>query len=216
MSSRSNPISDNWHGNDKTRLAVFVSGSGTNLQAIIDAVESGYVKAKISLVLSDNKEAYALERAKKAGIETFFLDPKAFSPKQNFDKEVIKNLKERDVELVVLAGYMRVLTSNFVQEYKGRIMNIHPALLPSFKGLNGVKDALDHGVKVTGPTVHFVTEKIDSGPIIAQAVVEVADNDTEDLLRERVQKEEHKIYPKAIKDFLENKLEIKGRKVFRK
>ncbi len=197
-------------------IAVLLSGSGTNLQAIIDAVKSGYIKAKISLVLSDNKDAYALERAKKAGIERLFLDPKAFSSKQNFDKEIIKNLKERGVELVILAGYMRVLTPYFVQEYKDRIMNIHPALLPCFKGLNGVKDALDHGVKITGPTVHFVTEKIDSGPIIAQAVVEVADNDTEDTLRQRVQKEEHKIYPKAIKNFIEGKLEVKGRKVFRK
>ena len=197
-------------------IAVFVSGSGTNLQAIIDAVNSGYIKTTIALVLSDNKEACALERAKKAGVETLFLDPKAFNSKQDFDKEIIKNLKERRVELICLAGYMRVLTPHFVREFKNRIMNIHPALLPSFKGLNGVKDALDYGVKITGPTVHFVTEKVDSGPIIVQSAVEVKDDDTEDSLRERIHKEEHKIYPKAIKDFVEGKLEVKGRKVLHK
>ena len=194
-------------------IAVLVSGSGTNLQAIIDAVKSGYIKAEIALVLSDVKEAYALQRAKKAGIETLFLDPASFGSKVDFDKEIVKNLKKRDVGLVVLAGYMRVLTPYFVNEYKDKIMNIHPALLPSFKGLNGVKDALDYGVKVTGPTVHFVTKEVDSGPIIAQAVVNVSDNDTEDSLREKVHKEEHKIYPKAIKDFVEGKLKVEGKKV---
>lgn len=197
-------------------VAVLVSGSGTNLQAIIDAVKSGYIKAKIALVLSDNRGAYALDRAKKAGIETLFLDAESFNSKVDFDKEIIKNLKVRGVELVVLAGYMRLLTPHFVGEYKGRIINVHPALLPFFKGLSGVKDALDYGVKITGPTVHFVTEKVDAGPIIAQAAVEVADNDTEDSLREKVHKEEHKIYPKAVKDFVEGKLEIRGRKVIHK
>ena len=194
-------------------IAVLVSGRGTNLQAIIDAVKSGYIKADIALILSDNKKAYALERAKKAGIEALFLDPGSLGSKEDFDKEIVKNLKKRGVELVVLAGYMRLLTPYFVKEYKDRIMNIHPALLPSFKGLDGVKDALAYGVKVTGPTVHFITEKVDSGPIITQVPIEVEDGDTEDSLREKVHKEEHKIYPKAIKDFVEGKLEIKGRKV---
>jgi phosphoribosylglycinamide formyltransferase-1 len=194
-------------------IAVLVSGSGTNLEAIIDAVKSGYIKAKIAIVVSDNKEAYALERAKKAGIETLFLDPRAFKSKEDFDKEIIKNLEKRKVELVCLAGYMRVLTPYFVKEYKNRIVNIHPALLPSFKGVNGVKDALDYGVKITGPTVHFVTEKVDSGPIIAQSTVLVKDDDTEDSLRERIHKEEHKIYTKAIKDFVEDKLKVVGRRV---
>ena len=197
-------------------IAVFVSGSGTNLQAIIDEVNSGYIKAKIALVVGDNGGAYALERAKKAGIETLFMDPKIFKSKGDFDKTVIKYLKDKNVELICLAGYMRVLTPYFVREYRDRIMNIHPALLPSFKGTNGVKDALDYGVKVTGPTVHFVTEKVDAGPIIAQTVVEVKDDDIEDTLRERIHQEEHKIYPEAIKDFVEGKLEIKGRKVIHK
>jgi len=194
-------------------IAVLVSRNGTNLQAIIDTVKSGYIKATIALVISDNKQAYALERAKKAGVETLFLDPKVFNSREDFDKEIIKNLKSRNVELICLAGYMRVLTPYFVREYKNRIINIHPALLPSFKGVNGVKDALNWGVKITGPTVHFVTEKVDSGPIIAQTAIEVKDDDTEDTLRGRIHKEEHKIYPKAVKDFAEGKLKIKGRRV---
>lgn len=197
-------------------IAVFASGNGTNLQAIIDAVNSGYIKATIAIVVSDNKDAYALERAKKAKIETLFIDPRIFKSKEDYDNAIIKYLKDQNVELVCLAGYMRVLTPYFVREYKDRIMNIHPALLPSFKGTNGVKDALDYGVKITGPTVHFVTEKVDAGPIIIQSAVEIKDDDTEDSLRERIHKEEHKIYPKAIKDFVEGRLEIRGRRVIHK
>ncbi len=197
-------------------IAVLVSGSGTNLQAVIDAVSSGYIKAAVSLVVSDKKDAYALRRARHCGIETLFVDPKAFRSKEAFDSEIIKHLRRRSVELVVLAGYMRLLTPHFVKSYEGRIMNIHPALLPSFKGTNGVKDALDYGVKITGPTVHFVTEEVDSGPIIAQAVVEISDDDTEDSLRQKIHKQEHIIYPRAIKDFVEGRLEIIGRKVVRK
>ena len=195
-------------------IAVFVSGNGTNLQSIIDAVNSDYIKAEIIIVVSDNGKAYALERAKKAKIETLFMDPTIFKSKEDYDKAIIKYLKDQNVALVCLAGYMRVLTPYFVREYKDRIMNIHPALLPSFKGVNGVKDALDYGVKITGPTVHFVTGKVDAGPIIIQSAVEVKDDDTEDSLRERVHHEEHKIYPKAIKDFVEGKLEVRGRRVF--
>ena len=194
-------------------IAVLCSGSGTNLQAIIDSVKSGYIPAKIALVVSDNKDAFALERARKAGIETLVLDKKAFKTREDFDKEIIKNLKKRNVELVVLAGFMRLISPHFIKEFKNRIMNIHPALLPSFKGTCGIKDALEYGVKVTGPTVHFVDEKLDNGPIILQKAIEVKDNDTEDTLLERVHKEEHKIYPEAIKLFVEGKLKIEGRKV---
>lgn len=197
-------------------IAVLCSGSGTNLQAIIDNVRSGYIPAKIALVLSDNKNAFALERAEKAGIETLALNPEDYKAREDFDKELIKNLKKRNVELVVLAGFMRLLSSYFIAEYKNRIMNIHPALLPSFKGTHGIKDALRYGVKVTGPTVHFVDERLDHGPIIAQKCVEVADNDTEETLLGRVHKEEHKIYSEAIKLFVEGKLKLKGRKVVRR
>ena len=197
-------------------IAVFVSGSGTNLQAIIDAVKSGYVKAKIVLVLSDNKGSYALDRAKREGIETAFVDPKAHKSKEDFDKAIVDHLERRKVELICLAGYMRLLTPYFIKRYSDRILNIHPALLPSFKGVNGVRDALEYGVKVTGPTVHFVTEDVDAGPIVSQSVVRVEDGDTEDSLRERIHEEEHKIYPAAIKDFVEGRLKLKGRRVVRK
>ena len=196
-------------------IAILCSGNGTNLQAIIDNVKSGYIPAKIALVLSDNTSAFALERAKKAGIETIVLNSKSYKTREDFDKEVIKNLKKRDVSLVVLAGFMRLLSSHFIKEYKNRIMNIHPALLPSFKGTHGIKDALSYGVKVTGPTVHFVDEDLDNGPIILQRCVEVRDDDTEESLLERVHKEEHKIYPEAVKLFAEGKLKINARKVIR-
>jgi len=194
-------------------IAVLCSGNGTNLQAIIDNVGSGYINAKIALVLSDNKDAFALERAKKAGIETVVLDPKDYNSREEFDKEVIRNLKKRDVGLVVLAGFMRLLSAHFITEYKDRIINIHPALLPSFKGSHGVKDALDHGVKVTGVTVHFVDENLDNGPIILQRCVEIRNGDTEESLLERVHVEEHKIYPEAVKLFAEGRLKIEGRRV---
>lgn len=194
-------------------IAVLSSGSGTNLQAIIDNVKSGYIPAKIALVVSDRRRAYALLRAKDAGIETFVLNSKNFKTREDFDKEIVKNLKKKNVELVVLAGFMRLMSPYFVKEYKNRIMNIHPALLPSFKGTHGIKDALDYGVKVTGPTVHFVNEKLDHGPIILQKTIEVKDDDTEDTLLERIQREEHKMYPEAIKLFVEGKLKIEGRRV---
>ena len=197
-------------------IAVLCSGSGTNLQAIIDNVKSGYIPAKIVLVVSDKKEAFALERANKAGIETIALDKKDYKSREDFDKELIKHLKKRDIGLVVLAGFMRLLSGHFIKEYKNKIINIHPALLPSFKGTQGVKDALDNGVKVTGVTIHFVDEHLDNGPIILQKCVDIKDDDTEESLLKRVHKEEHKIYPEAIKLFVEGKLKVEGRKVVKK
>ncbi len=194
-------------------IAVLCSGNGSNLQAIIDKADSGGINAKIAVVVSDNKDAFALNRAKKAGIETLALDPKDFSSREDFDGEIIKNLRKRKVELVVLAGYMRLLSDSFIKKYKNRVMNIHPSLLPSFKGTHGIKDALEYGAKVTGPTVHFVDEKLDHGPIILQKTVEVRDDDTEESLLERVHNEEHKIYPEAIKLFVEGRLKINGRRV---
>jgi len=198
------------------KIAVLCSGSGTNLQAIIDNVKSGYIPAEISFVLSDNKNAFALERAKRSGIETIILNPKDYKTREDFDKEVVRNLKNKKIGLVALAGFMRILSPYFIREYKDKIMNIHPALLPSFKGTHGIKDALDYGVKVTGATVHLVDESLDHGPIILQRCVEVKDGDTEETLLERVHKEEHRIYPEAVKLFVEGKLKIEGRKVVRK
>jgi len=194
-------------------IAVLCSGNGSNLQAIIDKVKSGYIPATIALVVSDNKDAFALTRARSAGIETLVLSAKTFKSREEFDKEVVRNLREKNVELVVLAGFMRLLSSYFIKEYKNRIMNIHPALLPSFKGTHGIKDALAYGAKVTGPTVHFVDEELDHGPIILQKPVEIRDDDTEETLLERVHQEEHKIYPEAVKLFAEGKLRIEGRRV---
>lgn len=194
-------------------IAILCSGNGSNLQAIIDAVKNGYIPAKIALVVSDNKDAYALTRARNAGIETLVLNAKDFKAREDFDREIAKNLKKRDVSLVALAGFMRLMSPYFIKEYKNEIINIHPALLPSFKGTHGIKDALDYGVKITGPTVHFVDDKLDNGPIILQKAVEVRDDDTEETLLERVHKEEHKIYPEAVKLFAEGRLKIEGRRV---
>lgn len=194
-------------------IAVFCSGNGTNLQAIIDAVKSGYIKANLALVVCDNPDAHALGRAKKAGIETLLLMKKNFKTREDYDREIMRKLEEKSVDLVVLAGFMRLLSPHFVNKYRNKILNIHPALLPSFKGTNGVRDALDYGVKVTGPTVHFIDEDLDSGPIIIQEPVEVKDDDTEETLSERIHGKEHIIYPKAIKLFVEGKLIIEGRKV---
>jgi len=194
-------------------IAVFVSGSGTNLQAIIDGVAKGEIKAKIALVVSDNKDAYALTRAKNAGIETFVLSPKGFKSREDYDKKIIEELKKRNVNLVVLAGFMRLLSLHFVSQYENKIINIHPALLPSFKGTHGIKDAFEYGVKRTGVTVHFVDAKLDRGPIILQEAVDVEEDDTLDTLEEKIHKIEHKLYPKAIKLFVEGKLKVESRKV---
>lgn len=198
----------------KISLGVLASGRGSNLQAIIDSINKGKIDAKIELVISDVKDAYVLKRAEKNNIKNIFVDPKTYVSKQEFEKEVIRLLKENSVELICLAGFMRVLSSDFVKEFKNRILNIHPSLLPSFPGLHVQKKALKHGVKFSGCTVHFVDEGVDTGPIIIQAVVPIFDNDTEELLSERILKEEHKIYPKAIQLIAENRVTIKDRRVF--
>jgi phosphoribosylglycinamide formyltransferase 1 len=195
-------------------IGVLVSGSGTNLQAIIEAIEAGKIEGKICIVISDNPDAYAIKRAKKYNIKTQYINYKEFSNREEYDKKIISVLKEKDCDLVVLAGYMKILTPYFINAYKNKIMNIHPALLPSFPGLHVQKKAIDHGVKVSGCTVHFVDEGLDSGPIIIQQVVEVKDDDTEESLAERILREEHRIYPRAIQLFSEGKLIIKGRRIF--
>ncbi len=194
-------------------IAVFVSGSGTNLQAIIDFIASGKISAKIVLIVSDNKDAYALTRAKKHNIDTFVLNSKGFKSREDYDKEIIKELKKKDVDLIVLAGFMRLISPYFINMYKNKIMNVHPALLPSFKGTHGIKDAFEYNVRKTGVTVHLVDAELDHGPIILQETVDVEDNDTLETLEEKIHKVEHKIYPKAIQLFVEGKLKIEGRKV---
>lgn len=194
-------------------IAVFVSGNGTNLQAMIDAISRGEIKARIALVVSDNKDAYALARAKKAGIEAFILSPKGFKSREDYDREIIKELKKRNIGLVVLAGFMRLISDYFVKEYKNKILNIHPALLPLFKGTHGIKDAFEYGAKKTGVTIHFVDENLDHGPIVLQEEVSVDENDTLETLEEKIHKVEHRLYPKAVKLFTEGKIKVEGRKV---
>lgn len=196
-----------------TNIAVLVSGRGSNLQAIIDSVENGYLKARITAVISDVENAYALERARTHGIEAVFVNPKKYASKELYEKEILKVLKTHNAELVLLAGYMRVVGHALLEAYKNRMLNIHPALLPAFPGLHAQKQAFDHGVKVAGCTVHFVDDILDGGPIILQRCVDVKEDDTAETLADRILEQEHKIYPEAVKLFVENRLRIEGRKV---
>lgn len=196
----------------KLRIGVLASGGGTDLQSIIDASEKGMINAEVVAVISDNKEAFALKRAEKHKIKTFFVDPKG-KDSRDHDKEIDKILEENNVELVVGAGYMRILSSCFVKKWFGKLINIHPALLPSFKGTNGQGDALDYGVKIAGCTTHFMDEKMDHGPIILQAAVKVMPGDNRDKLAHRILDVEHQILPRTIQLFAENRLKIEGRKV---
>ena len=198
---------------DLLRLGVLISGSGSNLQSIIDNIEKGSLKATIKIVISNNPDAFGITRAKKHGIPFVVLKNGDFKSKEDFDSELIKVLKENNVDLVILAGFMRIISPAFLKAFPQKVLNIHPALLPSFPGLHGQKQAFDYGVKFSGCTVHFVDEGVDTGPIIIQSVVPVIDGDTEETLAARILKEEHKIYPQAIQFFADGKIEIQGRKV---
>ena len=193
------------------KLGVMCSGRGTDLQSIIDAIKCGDLKAEISIVITDKPKVMALERAEKAGIKNLCVDRKKFANRADFETELLKNLE--GVDLVVLAGFMRILSPEFVRRYEGRLINIHPSLLPAFPGAHAHRDALAYGVKISGCTVHFVDEGTDSGPIILQAAVEIHEDDTEETLSARILEQEHIIYPKAIKLFVEGKLQIVGRHV---
>jgi len=197
----------------KKRIAVFASGFGSNLQALIDYNNKHGLNGDIVLVFSNNKDAFALERAKKNKIKAVFMDPARYSSREQYDSEIIEMLEEEKIDLVVLAGYMFLLSQEFVHRFKNKILNIHPALLPSFKGTHGIKDAYRYGVKVTGVTVHFVDEGLDSGPIILQEAVDIDPDDSVEELEEKIHKVEHKIYPEAVKYFCEDRLEIDGRMV---
>jgi phosphoribosylglycinamide formyltransferase-1 len=198
----------------KVKIAVLVSGRGSNLQAIIDNIEKGLLPAGIAVVISDQPDAYSLERARKHNIPAVPLSAKGYKGKrEEYDALLVKELQKHRVELVCLAGFMRIITPALIKAFPSRILNIHPALLPAFPGLHVQKAALEHGVKFSGCTVHFVDEDMDTGPIIIQAVVPVLDNDTEDSLSERILKQEHKIYSRAIQLYAEGRLRIEGRRV---
>ena len=200
------------------RVAVLASGRGSNLQAIIDAIEAGQIQAKIVAVISNKQEAVALQRARKHGLPDLFVDPKPFAgrpdSREAYDQVLLDLLKKYDVELVLLAGYMKIVTVVLVNAYANRMMNIHPSLLPSFPGLDVQKKALEWGCKLAGCTVHFVTEGVDEGPIILQAAVPTLDTDSPDVLAARILEQEHKIYPRAVQLFAENRLRVDGRRVF--
>ena len=197
----------------KAILGVLCSGRGTNLQSIMAAVASGQIPAEIGIVLTDKPEAKALDRAEKAGLAHVCVDRRQCASKQEFEEKLVKALQEAGVTLVILAGFMRILSPYFVQRFKGRILNIHPSLLPSFGGAHAHRDVLAYGVKVSGCTIHFVDEGMDSGPIILQDTVPVLDDDTEDTLAARVLEKEHVLYPRAIELYLKDKLQIEGRQV---
>lgn len=198
---------------DTAVLGVLASGRGSNLQSIIDAIATGQIKARIGVVITDKPEAKALERAAEAGIVSVCVDRKAFADRTRFEHALVAELKKHEVSLVVLAGFMRILTPYFVQAFKARIMNIHPSLLPSFAGAHAHRDVLAYGAKVSGCTIHFVDEGMDSGPIILQDTVPVFDDDTEETLAARIIKIEHVLYPRAIALYLDGKLEVNGRQV---
>ena len=195
------------------KIGVLVSGRGSNLQAIMDRIADGYLPLKIAVVISDKSDAYALERAQNAGIKTVAVERKGCASKDEFEAKITAALEEAGCELVVLAGFMRILSGGFVNKWHHKIINIHPALLPSFPGLHGQGQAVAYGVKFSGCTVHFVDEGTDSGPIILQKVVPVLDDDTEDTLADRILMQEHIAMPEALKLWAEDKLEINGRKV---
>jgi phosphoribosylglycinamide formyltransferase-1 len=194
-------------------IGVLASGRGSNFQAIIDAVESGYINAGVAALITDNPNAFAIERARKHGIETLIMSPKLYASRTEYYQAVVRELKVREVGLVVLAGFMRIVGKPLIDAFRHRIMNIHPALLPSFPGLHGQRQAVEYGVKISGCTVHFVDEGMDTGPVIIQAAVPVFFGDTEDILSARILKLEHMIFPEAVRLFAENRLEVVGRKV---
>ena len=202
-------VSPRKHG----RIAVLISGRGSNFMKIHDAVRAGRIDAEIGLVFSNREDAAGLAIARDRGLETAFINPKPYADKEDYDREILGAIRKRDIDLVCLAGYMKVLTPMFCRACRNRVMNIHPALLPSFPGLHVQQKAIDWGVRVSGCTVHFVSPEVDMGPIILQAAVPVLPDDTEATLADRILAEEHRIYPEAVRLYFEGRLEVRGRRV---
>jgi phosphoribosylglycinamide formyltransferase-1 len=196
------------------RIAVFLSGRGSNFTAIREAVRKGGIDADIGLVFSNKEDAPGLVKAREWDLETLSLNPKLFAAREDYDRAIIRELEQRRIDLVCLAGYMRVLTPEFCDAFKHRLINVHPALLPSFPGLHVQQKAIDWGVRFSGCTVHFVAAEVDMGPIILQAAVPVLQDDTEETLAARILVEEHRIYPEAIRLYFEGRIEVRGRRVF--
>lgn len=202
----------------RLKIGVLVSGSGTNLQSLIDGIKSGEINGENAVVISDKEDAYGLERARMNGIDAVFVDAKRYENRTAFNDEIVSALKKRGVDLVVLAGYLKILSPEFISEYRNKIINIHPSLIPSFcgKGYYGLRvheAVIEYGAKITGATVHFVDEEADAGPIILQEAVEVYWDDTPEVLQQRVLKIEHRLLPAAVKYYCDGRIEIEGRKV---
>lgn len=197
------------------RLGVLISGRGSNLQALIDAVRDGRLDATIAVVISNRADAAGLERARSAGIEAFCIDHRASRSRDEHDRLVASELRARDVGLVCLAGYMRLLGAPLLEAFPNAILNVHPSLLPAFPGIDAQRQALEHGVKVTGVTVHLVTSELDNGPIVVQRTVSVMDGDTPDTLAARILIEEHRAYPEAVRAVLDGGWRVEGRRVVR-
>lgn len=198
---------------DRGRVGILISGRGSNMVALLDAMERGEVPAEAALVLSNVPDAPGLELARARGVPTAVVDHKQVRPREAHEARVIEELKQRNVDLVCLAGYMRLLSPLMVSAFRGRLLNIHPSLLPAFPGLHAQRQALEHGVKVSGCTVHLVDEECDHGPIVLQAAVPVEEGDTEDTLAARILEQEHRIYPEAVRLFFEGRLGVDGRRV---
>ncbi len=194
-------------------IAILASGNGSNFEAIAKAVKRGYIKASIKVLLTDCGTAYVRQRARRNKINDIFIDPAKFKSRIAFDREIVRILKEERIGLIVLAGFMRILSADFVKKFRNSILNIHPALLPAFRGEDAIKRALKYGCKVTGVTVHFIDEKVDNGPVILQEAIKIKKGETPENLEKRIHKLEHRLYPLAIKLFTEKRLKIKNRNV---
>jgi len=194
-------------------IVVLASGRGSNLKAIIDGIKEGKINGEVSLVLSNKKEAKALQIAKENGIKAKFFDPSFFETRRGYDIYIAEIIKKENPDLVVLAGYMRILSDEFIEAFEGKLINIHPSLIPAFQGLKAQKQAIEYGAKITGATVHFVSKELDNGPIIIQAAVPILQDDTEESLSNRILEMEHKIYPQAIKWFCDGRILVEGRNV---
>jgi phosphoribosylglycinamide formyltransferase-1 len=195
------------------RVGVLASGYGSNLQALLDACASGAVPARVVVVASNVADAHALVRAREAGVAAVFVDPRAHAGREAYDAALVETLRAHGAELVCLAGYMRIVSGVMLRAFPQRVLNIHPALLPAFPGLHAQRQALQHGARVSGCTVHLVDEGVDTGPIVAQAAVPVYADDTEETLSDRIIAEEHKLYPRTVKWFAEGRVRVEGRRV---
>jgi phosphoribosylglycinamide formyltransferase-1 len=198
----------------KKNISFLVSGRGSNFQALAEKIQNGYIKAEIKAVISDKGDAPVLEKAEKMGIKSFFIDPKKFSSRESHEREILHILHEVETDLIVAAGYMRLLTPVFIEPFRNRIINIHPSLLPAFPGKDAQAQAVEHGVKIAGCTCHFIDEGTDTGPIIMQAAVDVTQVDTAATLSQKILEQEHKILSECVKLFCEDRIKIENRKVY--